>query len=94
MQTFLLVDNLILLDVYAAGETPIEEADTQSLCQGLATLGRPATHAQDITELPSLIEQHLADGDILLMQGAGNIGEQAQRLLARWSKKAVVAATG
>jgi UDP-N-acetylmuramate--alanine ligase len=38
---------------------------------------------QQPRELPDLLPGLLADGDLLLLQGAGSIGAAAQELLAR-----------
>lgn len=76
------VDVLILLDVYAAGEAVIEGADStallsaiQSKCPQLVT-GYIGEHEQ-LSERLSLL---LKDDDVLLMQGAGNIGALAAAL--------------
>jgi UDP-N-acetylmuramate--alanine ligase len=76
-------DLLMLLDVYSAGEEYIQGADSTSLATEIKKRGQmdPIFVEQHDT-LPSLFEQKLQDGDVLLMQGAGNIGGLAARLAA------------
>lgn len=82
-------DKLMLLDVYSAGEAYIEGADGASLLQEIKKRGQldPIFVEQHET-LPSLFEKELQDGDVLLMQGAGNIGGLAAKLAATKLKEA------
>lgn len=74
-------DALILLDVYSAGETRIEGADSASLTQAICKLGKiEPTFVNQHQELPTILQTVLRDGDVLLMQGAGNIGMLAANL--------------
>jgi len=74
-------DALALLDVYAAGENPIPGADSRSLCRSIRLQG--ALEPLFIDGPERVFEQlkpHLRPGDVLLTQGAGNIGAVAQQL--------------
>lgn len=84
-----LADKLMLLDVYSAGEDFIQGADGATLADAIKKRGHidPIFVKQHDT-LPSLFEQELKDGDVLLMQGAGNIGALAARLAATELKEA------
>lgn len=77
------VDDLVLLDVYSAGESPIEGADSQHL---LASISKKVEfnplHLTDISALSDVLIQRSRDGDVLLMQGAGNIGGLSLKLSA------------
>ena len=85
-----LPDKLMLLDVYSAGEEAIKGADGASLVKEIKNLGRVEPIFVERHEtLPSLFEKELQDGDILLMQGAGNIGALAAQLAATGLKEAV-----
>jgi UDP-N-acetylmuramate--alanine ligase len=66
---------LILLDVYAAGESPVDGADSQALANAIRTRGvvEPIV-VSDQRHLAAVLMSVLEDGDILLMQGAGDIG--------------------
>jgi UDP-N-acetylmuramate--alanine ligase len=76
------VDGLALLEVYAAGEAVISGADSRSLARSVRQAGfvDPVLIA-DNGQLPARLARLLRDGDILIMQGAGDIG-RLSRLLA------------
>lgn len=88
-QVLSLPDKLLLLDVYSAGEDYIQGADGAALVNEIKKRGQiePIFVKQHDT-LPSLFERELQDGDVLLMQGAGNIGALAARLAATELKEA------
>lgn len=82
-QVLSLPDKLMLLDVYAAGEAFIQGADGASLIDEIKKRGEvEAIFVREHHKLPSLFGSELKDGDVLLMQGAGNIGALAARLAA------------
>ncbi len=75
------VDVLIMLDVYAAGEKPIAGADGRSLCRTIRSRGKiDPIFVPDSTILPSILANVLQDGDLVLTQGAGDIGKVAKHL--------------
>ena len=77
------VDVLLLLEVYPAGESPIDGADSKALCRSIRQRGQiEPIYVADKNELPILLGDSLKDGDIVLTQGAGNIGQLAKRLQA------------
>jgi UDP-N-acetylmuramate--alanine ligase len=75
------VDVLLLLEVYSAGEESIDGADSRSLCRSIRQRGQlEPIYVSDISELPKLLAESLNDQDIVMTQGAGNIGQIAQFL--------------
>jgi UDP-N-acetylmuramate--alanine ligase len=75
------VDQLLLLDVYAAGETPIAGADSRSLCRTIRQhSGKEPIFVASPAALPAMLAQVIGDGDIVLTQGAGNIGAVVKTL--------------
>lgn len=83
------LDKLMLLDVYSAGEDYIVGADGASLAKEIKNRGQiNPIFVECHDTLPALFEQELQDGDVLLMQGAGNIGGLAARLAATKLKEA------
>ena len=75
------VDVLLLLEVYAAGEEAIDGADSRSLCRSIRQRGQlEPIYVSDMTELPKLLAENLNDQDIIMTQGAGNIGKIAKFL--------------
>ena len=77
------VDVLLLLDVYAASEQPIEGADSKSLCRSIRQRGQiEPIYVGDKEALPGILANIMQNGDIVMTQGAGNIGQIA-KLLAK-----------
>ena len=75
------VDALMLLDVYAAGETRIDGADSKALAQAIRQRGElNPVYAVDAEEAFGLLEKFLANDDVLLVQGAGNVNTLSNRL--------------
>ena len=75
-------DVVILLDVYAAGESEIAGADSKSLARSIRQRGYvDPIYAAGIDEVPELLASVLADGDVLITQGAGNITSLAHNLV-------------
>ena len=69
------VDTLLLLDVYGAGEAPIPGAEGRTLAGSIRQRGAiDPIFVQDKAELPELLGRVLRPGDILITQGAGDIG--------------------
>lgn len=68
-------DVLILLDVYAAGETPIAGADSRSLCRTIRQRGQvDPIFVEEKEDLRSVLAAVVKDGDLIVTQGAGNVG--------------------
>ena len=71
-------DALLLLDVYAAGETMIAGATTTDLLRALrARGGVEPVHAIDVADALRVLPGMLLDQDVVLFCGAGNIGQAA-----------------
>lgn len=84
------VDGLLLLDVYSAGEAPIAGADSKSLARSIRQRGQvEPIYVSDLTELPELLDNQLTADDMVITQGAGNIGAVARNLVkdARFNLK-------
>ncbi|MEO8003105.1 MAG: UDP-N-acetylmuramate--L-alanine ligase [Arenimonas sp.] len=68
-------DAVVLTEVYAAGETPINGADSKSLARAIRARGRiDPVVVSNARELATVLPDVLHDGDLLLMMGAGDIG--------------------
>ena len=75
------VDILLLTDVYEAGEAPIPGADSRSLCRTIRQRGKlDPIWVSDVENISSILAGVLTDNDLVLVQGAGNIGKIARRL--------------
>lgn len=75
------VDSLFLLDVYAAGEAAIPTADSKSLARSIRQRGQvEPIYVSDAEQLSELLAVHLQHDDMVITQGAGNIGAIARSL--------------
>ncbi|SKA45028.1 UDP-N-acetylmuramate--L-alanine ligase [Enterovibrio nigricans] len=75
------VDVLLMLDVYSAGEAPIAGADGRSLCRTIRSRGKiDPIFVPDVDSLPAALEAVIKPGDLVLTQGAGDIGKVARKL--------------
>lgn len=73
---------LLLMEIYPAGEEPIPGADARNLCHSIRQRGRlDPIYIERGVELAPLVKPLLRAGDILLCQGAGDIGGLAPQLL-------------
>ena len=67
-------DEVVVADVYAAGENPVKGADRDGLVAGLRAAGhRHATALPAPEQLASLLLESAAPGDMVVCLGAGNI---------------------
>ncbi len=74
-------DALVLLDVYAAGEEPIAGADGRTLARAVRTRGAvDPVFVERLDDLAGVLQDVLADGDLVLTMGAGDIGAYAHSL--------------
>lgn len=77
------VDELLLLDVYSAGEAPVSGADSRALARAIRQRGQlEPIYVGGRDELYKVLADVLKPGDMLLAQGAGNIGTVARELVA------------
>ncbi len=78
------VDALVLLEVYSAGEEPIPGADGRHLCRSIRTRGQvEPIFIEGVDGVPAVIKDIVRAGDIVITQGAGNVGALAAELARR-----------
>jgi UDP-N-acetylmuramate--alanine ligase len=83
-------DVVIVADVYAAGETPLEGADRDALIEGLRRWGHRHVLALDSPQsLPGLIAGEAKPGDLVVCLGAGDITAWANALPAQLEALAI-----
>ena len=74
-------DVLILMDVYAAGEEPIAGADSRSLTRSIRSRGKlEPVFAESVEDVPELLSGLVAEGDVVITQGAGSVSRLAREL--------------
>jgi UDP-N-acetylmuramate--alanine ligase len=87
------VDELVLADVYPAGEAPIVAADGRSLARAVRIAGKvEPIFVETVAEMPEAVLSRLRGGDVVITMGAGSIGGLAPDLAA--SGEAVQAVRG
>ncbi len=70
-----------MLDVYAAGETPIPGADSRALCRAIRNCGKvDPILVPEHDALVEMLAPLLSGNDLILVQGAGNVGKVARKL--------------
>ena len=71
-------DAVILTDVYSAGEAPIVAADGRSLARAVRVAGKvEPLFVETPAELPEAILNIARNGDVVIVMGAGSIGQVA-----------------
>ena len=78
------VDALVLLEVYSAGEEAIPGADGRQLSRSIRNRGQvDPIFVEGIDGVPAVIKDIVRPGDIVITQGAGNVGALAIELAKR-----------
>jgi UDP-N-acetylmuramate--alanine ligase len=74
---------LLICDVYAANEAPIEGADAAALCERARAMGhRDVRHAGDVAAAAQAAAAIARPQDLVLTLGAGNVWQAGEALLA------------
>ncbi|GIL39783.1 UDP-N-acetylmuramate--L-alanine ligase [Roseiterribacter gracilis] len=77
-------DMVVVADVYAAGEQPIEGINKEALVEGLQAHGhRQVTALSSPEALSDVVREHAKSGDLVVCLGAGNITQWANALPAK-----------
>ncbi len=73
-------DVVLLTEVYSAGESPIVAADTRSLIRAIRVAGKvEPIFAESTDELPQAILDVAQADDVVIVMGAGSIGQVAAK---------------
>ena len=79
---FHMADRLIMTDIYAASEKPIEGITTETLLEAIKKHGQRHTqYVPEVSMLAATIADDLQQGDLVLTLGAGNIVRAGEELL-------------
>jgi UDP-N-acetylmuramate--alanine ligase len=83
-------DQLLLLEVYAAGEKHIKDADGRALSRAIRNRGLvDPVFVENIEDLTPILEGMIENGDIVVTLGAGSIGTYAAELINQHQQVAV-----
>ena len=73
-------DVVLLTEVYSAGEAPIVAADTRTLIRSVRLAGKvEPLFVESTDKLPEAILNMVQDNDVVIVMGAGSIGQVAEK---------------
>lgn len=73
-------DSLLMTEIYAASEEPIEGISGEILCEAVAHADK--SFVLELDDVPALIKAKAQSGDLVLCLGAGSIGVLPEMILA------------
>jgi UDP-N-acetylmuramate--alanine ligase len=84
LTAFYQADHLVVTDIYAAGEAPIDGIDGLILSEGIRGHGHKDVHyIPDIHQVVEHLQQTVRSGDLVITLGAGNIWQAGEVLADR-----------
>ena len=88
-RAFNLADAVLILDIYPAGEAPIEGITTPALIDKMKSFGhKNVQYARDFEMIESYIIANAKEGDAVVVMGAGNVTKLSDTLSERFSRTA------
>ncbi len=84
-------DSLLVLDIYAASEKPIEGISGEALAQTIREKGgRDAQYVSSFAEAVNLVAASAQDGDMILTLGAGSVSQLGPMILEKLKEREAV----
>jgi UDP-N-acetylmuramate--alanine ligase len=81
-------DIVVVMDIYAAGEEPIEGVSSRGLFEGIRSHGHRNVHyISDRTKVVSWLMDELGDGDLLITMGAGDVYRVGEEFIERLRRR-------
>jgi UDP-N-acetylmuramate--alanine ligase len=74
-------DSLVVLDIYAASEPPLEDITGAALARTIKGGGKNAEYAQSFAEAVTATAAQAEDGDMILTLGAGSVSQLGPMIL-------------
>ena len=88
-RAFNLADAVLILDIYPAGENPIEGVTTPALIDKIKSFGhKNAIYAPNFETIESYIIANAKEGDAVVVMGAGSVTKLSDTLSQRFSRTA------
>ncbi len=79
-------DTLIVTDIYAASEAPIDGINARSLCEGIRSLGhKDVTFISNFDDIVNHLLSIAGPSDVIITQGAGNVWKIGEEFLQKAS---------
>jgi UDP-N-acetylmuramate--alanine ligase len=86
-RAFNLADVVLLLDIYPAGESPIEGVTTPALVEEIRRFGhKNAIYAPNYESIETYIAENAKDGDAVVVMGAGSVTKLSDSLAVKLSR--------
>jgi UDP-N-acetylmuramate--alanine ligase len=74
-------DEIVLTDIYAAGEAPIAGATVEAVAAEVRKSGKPVTIVKALADIPAAVAKITRPNDLVITLGAGSIGTMPDRIL-------------
>ena len=74
-------DEIVLTDIYAAGEAPIAGATAEAVEAAVRRSGRPVRLVKALDDIPAAVAALARPNDLVITLGAGSIGTMPDRIL-------------
>jgi UDP-N-acetylmuramate--alanine ligase len=88
-RAFNLADSVLILDIYPAGENPIEGVTTPALIEKIKSFGhKNVLYGPNFEMIESYIIANAKEGDAVVVMGAGNVTKLSDTLSERFSRTA------
>jgi len=86
-RAFNLADVVILLDIYPAGEAPIEGVSTPVLVEKIRSFGhKNVIYAPNYEAIETFVAENAKDGDAVIVMGAGSVTKLSDQLAVKLSR--------
>lgn len=88
LTAFYQADIVVVTDVYAAGEEPIEGASSERLVEGIRDHGhRAVIYRSSLEEAADYLAETVETGDLVITLGAGNVNQVCNLVAARLKER-------
>jgi UDP-N-acetylmuramate--alanine ligase len=85
-------DRIVMTDIYAAGEAPIEGVTGEALAAAIGHgASAPVDYVPRLEDLPAAVAQLVQPGDLVITLGAGSIGASGDKILEAIRRKGTAA---
>ncbi len=80
-------DKIILMDIYPAGEKPLNGISSESIFVKIRDMGKDIIYMKDRAEIVQYLAGDMTNGDILLTLGAGDVWKTGEEFLKKQELK-------
>jgi UDP-N-acetylmuramate--alanine ligase len=88
-------DEIVLTDIYAAGEAPIHGVTVEALASAIRASARGGVRVvPSLDQIPATVAEFAREGDLVITLGAGSIGAIGEQILEALRNRPAAAANG